>query len=69
MGVTGEEGADPTAESHIPRTSVTAWTNDSKQAFCLQAEKALLPWGELEVRDQTALPRDCSHFPESKEME
>lgn len=34
-----------------------------------RAEKTLLPWGEPEVRDQTALPRDCSHFPESKEMD
>lgn len=35
-GVTGEEATDPTAESHIPGTSITMWMSDSKQAFCLQ---------------------------------
>lgn len=35
-GATGEEAADPLAESHILGTWITAWMSDSKQAFCLQ---------------------------------
>lgn len=35
-GATGEEAADPSAESHILGTSIRVWMSDSKQAFCLQ---------------------------------